>query len=180
MITTVEMPKVRFLEIRGHLLPKKARNEQAGFLFARPNVERGVSIALTYVDWVALSRNDFAHQSPYHLELRDETRARVIKRAHDLQCSLVEFHSHPGLWPAQFSVSDFHGFDEFVPHVLWRLKGRPYAAVVVAPSGLDALAWITSSREILGVSAVVLDNHEKVVPTGLSLKAAEEGVAWTD
>jgi proteasome lid subunit RPN8/RPN11 len=174
------MPKAKLLEIRGHLLPKRTRDEQAGFLFARPNVDRGVSIALTYVDWVALSRNDFEHQSPYHLELRDETRARVIKRAHDLQCSLVEFHSHPGPWPAQFSASDFHGFDEFVPHVLWRLKGRPYVAVVVAPSGLDALAWITSSRKILGVSAVMLDNDERVVPTGLSLKAAEKGVAWTD
>jgi hypothetical protein len=96
-----------------------------------------------------------------------------------MRCSLIEFHSHPAPWPAQFSGSDFHGFDEFVPHVLWRLKGRPYAAVVVAPRGFDALAWVTSPRQLLGVNAVVLGN-EKIFPTGLSLNAALQGLVWND
>jgi hypothetical protein len=179
VIVTLQIPKATFAEMRAHLLPRSTRNEQAGFAFARADIEPGVSITFNYVEWLPLHRKDFDHQSPNHLELRDETRARVIKHAHNMRCSLIEFHSHPAPWPAQFSGSDFHGFDEFVPHVLWRLKGRPYAAVVVAPRGFDALAWVTSPRQLLGVNAVVLGN-EKIFPTGLSLNAALQGLVWND
>ena len=179
MIVTLRIPKMTFDAMRGHLLPRGTRNEQAGFVFARAEVDPGAAITFDYVEWLPLHRKDFDHQSPLHLELRDETRARLIKHAHDLSCSLIEFHSHPGPWPAQFSGSDFHGFDEFVPHILWRLKGRPYAAVVVAPTGFDALAWITSPRLLFGVTAVDLGN-EKIFPTGLSIKAAQQGLIWND
>jgi len=40
-----------------------------------------------------------------------------------------------------FSPSDIAGFREFVPHIHWRLKGKPYGAVVVAPASIDAALW---------------------------------------
>jgi hypothetical protein len=74
--------------------------------------------------------------------LADKVRAKVIKRAHDLGTSLVEMHSHTGTRPAAFSPSDMTGFAEFVPHVMWRLQGRPYFAIVVARGSFDGLAWL--------------------------------------
>ena len=76
-----------------------------------------------------------------YFELTDEARIGLIKRAHVLQASLAEFHSHLSPWPAAFSLSDRMGLKETVPHMRWRLKRRPYLAVVVAPSGFDALVW---------------------------------------
>lgn len=165
--------------VRSHLLPQRTRNEQAGFMFAHWRFGANSSAELDFAEWSPLSPKDFAYQSPLHLELRDETRMRVIKRGHDLKCALIEFHSHPGPYPAQFSGSDFIGFREFVPHVLWRLKGRPYVAVVVAPSGFDALAWMTSVDEIIGVP-VIDTGVGKHTPTGLSMAAVKEGRAWID
>jgi hypothetical protein len=88
-----------------------------------------------------LKAEHFSVQEAYYLELTDATRARVIKRAHQLSCSLIEFHSHVGHAKAQFSGSDIAGFKDIVPHIWWRLAKRPYAAVVVARDGFDAFIW---------------------------------------
>jgi len=172
---TIQIPPSVYNDMRQHLLPRRSRDEQAGFVYAKLRQEQGASLNFEHVRWEALGRDDFDHQSAFHLELRDETKARVIKTAHDLQCSLIEFHSHRGPWPAQFSGSDFAGFEEFVPHVLWRLKGKPYAAVVVTASGIDGLAWTPGSA--FPVSTLNLGNTH-VRPTGLSFKALSEGVIW--
>ena len=76
-----------------------------------------------------------------HLELNDETRAKVIKRAHDLGASILELHSHLGRRQARLSPSDLAGFRDFVPHVLWRLKHLPYFAVVMTRTGFDGFVW---------------------------------------
>lgn len=136
--------------------------------------EDGRNPVFTYVDWIPLKADDYAEQYQDYLELTDTTRARIIKRSHDLDTCLMEFHSHPGPYPAAFSPSDMHGFGEFVPHVRWRLKGKPYAAVVIAPSGFDALAWvdtvgtavqlhtIETDTEILRATELTLRYRQKV------------------
>jgi len=110
-------------------------------------------------------------QTSYHIELADVVRARVIKRAHDLGATLIEMHSHLGKWPAQFSPSDIAGFHEWVPHVRWRLKGKPYAALVVTRRGFDGLAWIESEEPV--VAKLLIDGSVKHA-TGLSRKEAYE------
>ena len=109
-----------------HLLPMQNRAEEAAFVFARP-AEAAGSRTLEHVEWLPVPPEGFAARSRFHFELNDATRAAVIKRAHDLRASLIEFHSHHGPLPAEFSASDWAGFEEFVPHVRWRLRGRPYA-----------------------------------------------------
>ena len=52
--------------------------------------------------------------------------------------SLVEMHSHIGPWPAGFSYADRLGLQETVPHMWWRLKKRPYLALVVTNCSFDA------------------------------------------
>ena len=99
-------------------------------------------VALDVIDSAMLVAADFEVQVPDYLELADGTRARLIKRAHDLDASLIEMHSHPGPWDAAFSRSDLLGLSETVPHMWWRLEKRPDAAIVIAPSGFDAMVWL--------------------------------------
>jgi len=129
--------------LRAHLLPPRSADEEAAFAFS--DVQRTQCLRFSPREWLFLTPGDFVYRSPYHLELEDKTRARIIKRAHDLGTSIIEFHSHPGNMIG-FSPSDIEGMAEFVPHVWWRLKGRPYGAVVIASGGLDGLVWVTSPQ----------------------------------
>lgn len=122
-----------FDDLTSHLLPNGSTREQAAFLFA--STERSDHVSFNVRESEKLFRHDFESQQDDYLELKDETRARLIKRAHDLQASLIELHSHPAPWPVAFSDSDRIGLSETVPHMWWRLQKRPYIAIVVAPSG---------------------------------------------
>lgn len=169
----LELPRGIYQDMRSHLLPTDSKDEQAAFVFAQTTTSGNCTV-FRFVDWLPLKSQNFAAQHEAYLELRDEMRGSLIKRAHDLNASLIEFHSHPGPYPAQFSPSDLAGFHEFVPHVWWRLRGRPYAAVVVAPSGFDALAWLTSAQEPVALNAIMVDG-ERLTPTGLTLRKTEKG-----
>jgi hypothetical protein len=113
----------------------------------------------------------FAIQSEYHVSLTDETRARVIKWAWDHQACLVEAHSHRGYATAAFSMSDIAGFREFVPHVWWRLQGRPYAAFVFTEDEFDALAWTKSAHVAQQVTTLEVDGMLDRLPTAESLNS---------
>ena len=144
-----------------HLLPDRQEPEAAGFMFARCVLQDDAYV-FEHVEWYPILPDGFLVRSEDYLELTDETRATVIKRAHDLDASLVEFHSHTGLWPAAFSPSDQLGFREFVPHVWWRLKGKPYLAVVVTRSDFDGLAWMVDANTPRYVDGIVVEG--KVLP----------------
>ncbi len=145
MKRTLEISSGVYTDLLAHLVRPNGRVEEAAFGFAErqgPHEEARFRLA----DWMPVPPKDFAIQAAYHIELTDEARAAAIKRAHDLGACLVEFHCHLGRWPASFSPSDRSGLRQFVPHVMWRLKGRPYVAVVVARSGHDGLVWIEDWR----------------------------------
>lgn len=126
--------------LREHLLPEENANEQAAFLFCETEQING-GLVFDAVDIALLGPADFAAQYGDYIELSDEARIGLIKRAHSSGTSLAEFHSHPGPWPAAFSPSDRIGLKDTVPHMRWRLPQRPYLAIVVAPDGFDALVW---------------------------------------
>ncbi len=166
MRVVLSLPPDVYAALEQHLLPEAEQREAAAFVFAR-HVEQGDDHSFEYVDWYAVPKEGFAIHTGYHIELTDETRATVIKRAHDLDVCLVEFHSHLGPWPAQFSPSDQIGLEEFVPHVRWRLRGRPYLAVVTTRTDLDGLAWMDRSIRPVRLSGIRVG--ERVLrPTGLS------------
>lgn len=163
----LHLPDGLYEELRAHLLPPGDPLEQAAFLFAKTSQDQ----ASTRFDLVAaekLTASDFDERGSGHLELSDETRKRLIKRAHDLGTSLIEMHSHPMPWPAQFSEYDREGLLETVPHMLWRLAKRPYAAIVVAPSGFDALVWLSDPQKPSALDALVAGS-QIMKPTNLSL-----------
>ena len=135
-MTVVSIPKDIYRSVRRHLLPWWHRAEEVAFLYVVPTEN-----AFEHQDWCPVPSSGFASRSAYHLELADDVHSRVIKRAHDLGASIVEMHSHLGRGPAKFSPSDLAGFRDFVPHVLWRLRGLPYFAIVVTRTGFDGFAW---------------------------------------
>jgi len=167
--TVLKLPVGTYEDLVAHCLPSDTPNEQAAFLFAVVKVtEQGV--ALDVIDSAKLVAADFAVQAPDYLELADATRARLIKRAHDLGASLIEMHSHPGPWNAAFSPSDLLGLSETVPHMWWRLNKRPYAAIVIAPSGFDAMVWLNGPlfpQELDSLAA----GSEILRPTNITIRA---------
>ena len=147
-----------------HLLASE--QESAGFLFVSPE-EHGETVFFQYMDWFPVPPEGFSERSKYHFELTDAIRSKIIKQAHDTGASLVEFHSHAGGHPAAFSWSDHLGFREFVPHVWWRLKGRPYLAIVVSRLGFDGLVWTSSPRVPKRLDGMFVDGT-LMAPTHLS------------
>ena len=156
-----------------HLLPDDTRNEQAAFLFCRTarNLD---GLVFEAVDHALLGPADFAAQFEDYIELTDAARIGLIKRAHRSETALAELHSHPGPWPAAFSLSDRKGLRETVPHMRWRLKRRPYLAIVVAPSGFDALVWSQDANVPKPLSGIDVDGTF-MTPTNNSLEGWCDG-----
>lgn len=167
----LELPEDVYAALLSHLLPNSCLEEQAGFVFARP-VSTGTNVIFQFLEWQPLSSSDFEAQFEDYLELADHARARIIKRAHDLGSSLVEFHSHPHSKSASFSFSDRRGFEEFVPHIWWRLKRKPYMAVVVSQNSFDALVWLKDPLKPQLLNGINLGKR-LLRPTGLTLKYLE-------
>lgn len=139
-MVTMSLNRVQADLLWSHLIPEEGRVEEAAFVLADERKANG-NIELVGRELMLLHGNDFAYQTSMHIELADEARSRMLRAAHQRCGVLIEFHSHLGSWPLEFSLSDRSGFNEWVPHVRWRLKGRPYGAVVVGRAGLDGLYW---------------------------------------
>ena len=162
----LHLPDAVYQQIWQHLFGDGSCDEAAGFLFVRHRAE-GEDQIFEHIEWYPVPPDGYSVRNEFHFELTDEVRAQVIKRAHDLEASIVEVHSHDGPSPAAFSPSDQWGFREFVPHVWWRLKGRPYIAVVATRLDFDGLAWITGPEDPQRLNGIVVDG-QTLTPTGLS------------
>jgi hypothetical protein len=155
-------------ELWRHLLPTDLHHEQAAFLYTvHARIADGV--VFNVVAHELLAGSDFAAQYSDYLELADKARVRIIKRAHALNASIVEIHSHPWDRSAEFSASDRAGLKETVPHMRWRLKERPYLAVVVARVSYDALVWALNGEqpELLALEV----DGARLLPTGRSIRS---------
>lgn len=142
--------------------------EQAGFFLAESADDGQFSMQ----EWRPLRPETLQAQEKHYLELVESARADVIRWAWEAGLCLVEVHSHIG-WPiAAFSCSDIHGFDEWVPHLWWRLSGRPYAAMVLAGDTFDALAWITGPRTPEQVQFIHLASGSVSKATGATLQSS--------
>jgi len=145
----------------------EGRIEHVGFFLA--NYESS-NRTFSLTDWRVIPEEGYEFQNDFHVSLTDEVRPEIIKWAWDSGKSLVEVHSHGGEWPASFSPSDMFGFDEWVPHLWWRLRGRPYAAIVTASESLDALAWTRNPRTPEQVDRLEIPNTASIEATRLTLE----------
>jgi hypothetical protein len=134
MVTFV-IPKRIFRRCRRDLLE---RPEAVGF-FAADYKQRTHTFRAR--QWRPIPLTGLEDPTAPHIVLRDRVAAEIIKWAWDENVSLIEAHSH-GSGSAAFSLTDLMGLEEWVPHLSWRLNGRPYGALVVAGDTVDALAWV--------------------------------------
>ncbi len=94
------------------------------------------------VAWRPIDPADITwNETDFHVSLPGTIQANQIAWATTEGLTLVEAHSHGPRWPAEFSLIDLDGFVDWVPHLWWRLRRRPYAAIVTGGGGLDALCW---------------------------------------
>lgn len=168
MRVLLELEPALHEDLLGHLLGQPGHQEQAAFLFVTGRKGGGETV-FQVADSYKAKPADFASQEGDYLELADGTRAGLIKRAHDLGASVVEMHSHPGPYPAAFSIADRYGLRETVPHMWWRLKASPYLAIVVASSGFDALLWLDNPKVPRPLDGLMVDGT-LLEPTNNSLR----------
>ena len=171
MPVSISLPESMLSNIHQHLFPNNDRREQGGFLFARFDE---VGQVFDVLEWVPLTGTDYVHQERDYLELTDVTRAALIKKAHDMQASLIEIHCHPGQVKVAFSLADWMGFREFVPHVRWRLAKRPYAALVFGYECVDGLAWLGDQAVPIEINCLY-SGSDRLVTTGNSIKYINKG-----
>jgi hypothetical protein len=81
----------------------------------------------------------------------------------------VEAHTHVDGDPACLSPTDVTGLSEWVPHLRWRLRGTPYAALVLAETTIDGVGWSGASNGPQAVAALEVDGQPARLMTGLSL-----------
>lgn len=168
MSNTLVLPGPMWAALQTHL--RQGVVEQAAIVFAN-SVETGNDLRLEAIDAELLADYDFEHQSAYHIALTDDCQARIIQTAWATKRSIIEFHSHiESRYAPCFSPSDLAGFESFVPHVWWRLKGQSYAAVVTTSNGFDALVWRTSPRSPERLAAIEVDGRME--------RPSNEAVRW--
>lgn len=166
MSASIAISSADYRAVRAHL---RGQVEQVAFFLAHfdPKQRR-----FELHEWRAIPRDGFDYQSAYHVTLSDASRAEVIKWAWDARACLVEVHSHGDDGLAGFSPSDFSGLDEWVPHVRWRLRGLPYAALVTAGDTFDGLAW-TSDGPAEPIITLHIAGEPACHATGHSLRAQD-------
>jgi len=165
--STILIPKKIYHSIHKYLFPKKIRSEQVAFIFTTVyRIEK--SIQFEFKDWYLVQPNEYEYQSLGYVELKDEMRPKIIKMAFDLDAAIVEIHSHPYSRPAMFSPSDIEGFNEFVPHVWWRLRKKPYVAIVFSKFDFDALVWIDDPKIPQQLTEILVEK-QRFYPNCLTL-----------
>lgn len=166
-MVSISITQEQFHAIDAHL--KGKRTEQVAFIFLSQDDTERFSVRSYYL----VPTEELIHESAFHAEVSEIAQAKVIKMAWDQKLCLGEIHSHPkSMKNAQFSASDLSGFEEFVPHVWWRLKKRPYFALVFSLTDFDALAWLSQPNHA-AVLANLSVNGKASVPTGLTARALE-------
>lgn len=153
----------------GHLF-SNMETEHAAFLYARMSNSRS-KLVLSVEDHFLVPPDGFVRRSAYHFELHDDIQRQVIKDAHTREYCLVEMHSHLFPAPACFSESDVLGLLDWVPHVRWRLAGRPYVGIVVAPGSFDAIVFSVGYRPAVLDALIV--GEIQMRPTGATNHAWE-------
>ncbi len=165
------MPQKIYNKLNNHLF-KQSDKEQAAFIFAKV-FKKKASTKFLFKSWHLVQPNEYEYQSTGFIELKDVTRQNIIVRATKLDASIIEIHSHLSEHRAQFSWSDLEGFQEFVPHLWWRLKAKPYAAIVFSKSDFDGLVWVDDPRVPRQLTKITLRRFPRkrnLYPSGLTLR----------
>ncbi len=150
--------------VQSHLFQNQL--EQAAFLFATTATEDGCTL-FHVEDSYLVPPSGWDVQMDVYLEMTDEERAKILKMARDRNAAIIDCHSHPhsqeAVW---FSPSDVAGITQFAQYAKWKLKGRPFAALVFGETSIDGVVWQGdfTSAEPLGALSVI--GQARLTPTG--------------
>ncbi len=158
--TSVSIPEKRYADIRKYLFPSKLSHEKVAFLFTKIENNQN-NIHFDYTDWYPVRPSEYQSVSMYHIELIEAIRPLIIKKAFDTDTTIIEIHSHPYKIPAVFSTSDLIGFQEFVPHIRWRLKKKPYGALVLSLIDFDGLVWLDNTSNPDQLSELIIGEKSR-------------------
>lgn len=161
----LEIDSKAYEDLRKHLFSGEV--EQVAFGYARLSSLHSDEVC-HILEFEFLSAGEFIFQSSYHIEVHPEVLARVIKKSFDMDACVVEFHSHRSSLPARFSMTDMSGFNEVVPHVLWRLRDKPYMAIVLHETSFDGLLWKPGDTDPGQLDGIRVD-QTLLSPTALTL-----------
>lgn len=152
--------------LRSALIREGDYREHGALLLAKPLGD--AQIEVTHVE--LFGPTDFVQQSHGYIELREDALQEMILRAHQRRNALIEAHSHPFSKSPHvgFSPFDEAGLSEVAPHVVWRLPGRAYTALVFGQQGFDGLFWRTTDATPSGAVDLVVDG-ERLLGSGESL-----------
>lgn len=162
-MVSMRAPADLFAQARADLAVKF---ERVGFFLADFDE---ASRTLGLRDWWLVPPSGYERQGEYHVTLTDDAHNQAIRWAWQADACLVEAHSHGDLEPAEFSPSDLAGFEDWVPHLWWRLRGRPYGAIVMATATIDIMAWVTQPDAPEPVKFIELDNGGRASATGRTI-----------
>jgi hypothetical protein len=170
-VVALHIEKKAHAAIMKHLQAR--RTEQVVFLFLK-DASESASTRFEVVEYYLVPPEELVFESEYHAEVSPEAQAKVIKMAWDKGVCLSEIHSHPhSQRDTSFSPSDLAGFADFVPHVWWRLKGKPYLALVCGRRDFDALAWVSDPRDPVALERLIVGDEQRR-PTGKTIRRLAE------
>ncbi|MFH1882189.1 MAG: hypothetical protein ABIL62_05705 [Planctomycetota bacterium] len=146
--------------VRAYLF--KGKHEQGCFLFVDSSND-GSSITLRIKEIHFIGSDGWNFQSGYHLELNEEEKVRVMQKARELNCHLIECHSHRFGGIASFSPSDIKGLGEFVQYIWWKLPNKIYGAVVFTKNDLQGQIWLPKDEAPKRIAEItVVDKNHNI------------------
>ena len=156
MEAIISIPRLKYQSLKSHLF--QGETEQGAFLFATSQETRyQVDIV---IDEIYLITNDgWDSQSALYLELSSREKVKVMLRARDKNCDLIECHSHRTDDNARFSYSDIQGLNEFIGYVKWKLPGKSYAALVWSEKNIYGQLWLPKSNIPMPVTKIRILNE---------------------
>jgi hypothetical protein len=147
--------------------------EQGAFLFAEAKREDG-ELNLVAADYYLVPASGWEAQVEFYLQMKDSERAKIMKLAREKNLCAIDCHSHPracdDVW---FSPSDVAGITEFAQYAKWKLRGKPFAAMVWGEQSVDAVLWQVEFSHAERVAQVkIIGNAEQTLtPTGSWFRA---------
>ena len=159
---TLTIPPSIASTLRDHLAG--GRGEQLAFMLAEPTAG-----GFLVTDCRTVAAPGLDDQTPWHLALGEDERGAVIKWAHEDGGVLVEAHVHRDGFAAALSPYDLDNLADWVPHVRWRLRHRPYIALVFSGGTFDGLAWGASYDAPEQVGTLLIEGSPALPATGLTL-----------
>ena len=154
MRSKIVMPRDVEIRVRTHLFQNNL--EQGAFLFTRSQVKDG-AITLNATHAYLIPPEGWDVQEELYLEMQDAERSRIMKMARDLDCGVIDCHSHPGSEEqVSFSLSDRAGITEFAAYAKWKLSGQPFAALVWGEASIDGVLWPRDFRAPQPIDEIVV------------------------